>query len=288
MKKKIILVILIIINLTGISLLLYPAISNFINTVTNKSTAESYHNKVNLLSDDNIDDLLSEAIQYNEFVAKRYYTDESKSTYDIYNNYNNIFNFGDGLICYIEIPKINIYIPVYHDSENNDITLQKGAIHLRQSSLPIGGDNTRSIISAHSGYPAQKFFDDIDELDNGDSIIIHILNKTIEYEVISSEVIEPQEIENVKVKENEDMLTLITCYPYGINSHRLLVNAVRSNNIKNTTLDTNKKNKADALIKNDFKATYILIPIIIIVLVILIFRKVKANDRNKSKSTVKK
>lgn len=287
MKKKIIFVILIIINITGISLLLYPPISNYINTITNKSTAESYNNKVSLLSDDSINDMLSEAIQYNEFVAKRYYTDENKVTYDIYNNYYNILNFGDGLICYIEIPKIDVYLPVYHDSENNDITLKKGAIHLRQSSLPVGEDNTRTIISAHSGYPAQKFFDDIDELDKGDSIIIHILNKTIVYYVISSEVIEPQKIENVTVIENEDMLTLMTCYPYGINSHRLLVNALRSDNIENATLSANKS-KVNTLVKKDFSVIYILISIIIIGLIILVIRKVKTNDRNKSKSTVKK
>lgn len=241
-----------------------------------------------MLSPDKINDLLSESIQYNAFVAKRYYTDESEITYDTYNNYNKILDFGDGLICYIEIPKIGIYIPVYHDSENNDATLQKGAIHLRQSSLPVGGDSTRSIISAHSGYPAQKFFDDIDELDNGDRVIIHILNTKIEYKVVDSEVIEPTEIQNISITENKDMLTLMTCYPYGINSHRLLVNAVRSYNDTNATLDTANKNKAKTPTEKDFRAVCIMIPVIILLFIILIIRKAKENDRNKSKSTVKK
>lgn len=125
----------------------------------------------------------------------------------------------------IEIPSIKVKLPVYH-GESEDV-LKKGAAHLEKTSFPIGGIDTRACVSAHSGYPSQKFFDDIDELISDDIIYIKILNQKLTYKVFDKEVVEPDDITKLKVEHGKELLTLITCYPYGINSHRLLVHAKR-------------------------------------------------------------
>ena len=202
---------------------LYPAISNAINEQCNKSRIDDYNNNVDSISQEDLDDYFSVAEKYNEALATDVITDNQMVS--ILSHYDEILDFDSGVLGYVEIPSIHVRLPIYH-GESDDV-LSKGAAHLEHTSFPIGGENTHACISAHSGYPTQKFFDDIDELENGDEIYIYVLNRTMKYTVTDKDVVEPDDSSKLEVVQGKDLLTLVTCTPYGINSHRLLIHAER-------------------------------------------------------------
>ncbi len=204
---------------------LYPAISNQINEHYNESTINEYNRNVNTSSDSEIHAELQKAAQYNKVIATDFFDGGNEEYEKILNDYFDILDVDDGIMGTIEIPSIKVKLTVYH-GESEDV-LKKGAAHLEKTSFPIGGIDTRACVSAHSGYPSQKFFDDIDELISDDIIYIRILNQKLTYKVFDKEVVEPDDITKLKVEHGKELLTLITCYPYGINSHRLLVHAKR-------------------------------------------------------------
>ena len=203
---------------------LYPAISNAINEQCNKSRIDDYNNNVDSISQEDLDDYFSVAEKYNDAQATDVSTDDSKLS--ILSHYDEILDLDDGIMGYVEIPSINVRLPIYH-GESEDV-LTKGAAHLEHTSFPIGGENTHACISAHCGYPTQKFFDDIDELENGDEIYIYVLDRTLKYTVTGTDVVEPDDSSKLEVVQGKDLLTLVTCTPYGVNSHRLLVHAERA------------------------------------------------------------
>ena len=140
--------------------------------------------------------------------------------------YKKAFNVTpDGLICYIDIPKINVYLPVYHGTAEE--TLAKTAGHLENTSIPVGGESTHAVISAHSAFPGETFFDYLPDLKEGDEFYIHILDRTLKYEVDQIKVVTPETTEDLRITKGEDYVTLITCTPYSINTHRLLVRGHR-------------------------------------------------------------
>lgn len=203
---------------------LYPAISNAINEQYNESRIDDYNNNVDSISQEDLDDCFSVAEKYNNALAADVSTDDSKLS--ILSHYDEILDLDDGVMGYVEIPSINVRLPIYH-GESEDV-LTKGAAHLEHTSFPIGGESTHVCISAHCGYPTQKFFDDIDELENGDEIYIYVLDRTLKYTVTDTDVVEPDDSSKLEVVQGKDILTLVTCTPYGVNSHRLLVHAERA------------------------------------------------------------
>ena len=203
---------------------LYPAISNAINEQYNESRIDDYNNNVDSISQEDLDDYFSVAEKYNNALAADVSTDDSKLS--ILSHYDEILDLDNGVMGYVEIPSINVRLPVYH-GESEDI-LEKGTAHLEHTSFPIGGESTHVCISAHCGYPTQKFFDDIDELENGDEIYIYVLDRTLKYTVTGTDVVEPDDSSKLEVVQGKDLLTLVTCTPYGVNSHRLLVHAERA------------------------------------------------------------
>ena len=203
---------------------LYPAISNAINEQCNKSRIDDYNNNVDSISQEDIDDYFFFFLKYNKALATDVSTDDSSMS--ILSHYDEILDLDNGVMGYVEIPSINVRLPVYH-GESEDI-LEKGTAHLEHTSFPIGGESTHACISAHCGYPTQKFFDDIDELENGEEIYIYVLDRTLKYTVTDSDVVEPDDSSKLEVVQGKDMLTLVTCTPYGVNSHRLLVHAERA------------------------------------------------------------
>ena len=203
---------------------LYPAISNAINEQHNESRIDDYNNNVDSISQEDLDDYFSVAEKYNNALAADVSTDDSKLS--ILSHYDEILDLDDGVMGYVEIPSINVRLPIYH-GESEDV-LTKGAAHLEHTSFPIGGESTHVCISAHCGYPTQKFFDDIDELENGDEIYIYVLDRTLKYTVTGTDVVEPDDSSKLEVVQGKDLLTLVTCTPYGVNSHRLLVHAERA------------------------------------------------------------
>ena len=210
--------------LFGAVCFLYPAVSNIVNEQFNESRIDDYTRNVDSISKDEINRYFSVAEKYNTALA----VDVSDGNRDVsvLSDYENILNLDDGIMGYVEIPYIAVRLPIYH-GESEDV-LEKGAAHLEHTSFPIGGENTHACISAHCGYPTQQFFDNIDELKNGDVIIINVLNRTLKYAVIGTDVVEPDDSSKLEIVKSKDMLTLVTCYPYGINSHRLLVHAERA------------------------------------------------------------
>ena len=202
---------------------LYPAISNAINEHYNESRIDEYNENVDSISRSEINQYFSLAEKYNAALA----TDVSDGSRDVsvLSQYENILNLDNGVMGYVEIPNISVRLPIYH-GESEDV-LERGAAHLEHTSFPIGGENTHACISAHCGFPSQKFFDDIDELKERDEIFVSVLDRTLKYAVTNTDVVDPDDSSKLEVVKGKDMLTLVTCYPYGINSHRLLVHAER-------------------------------------------------------------
>ncbi len=210
-----------IISITiGVGVCIAPSIFNLINQSVSKSYISGYNQSVELIDTDNE---FYNAEKYNN-ALKYSNANELDEMKKIILDYENILNYEDEIIGYVEIPKINKSIQIYHDDEEK---LTKGVVHLKNTSLPIGGENTHAVLSAHSGYPTQQFFDDIDELENGDVIYIKVLNRVLKYEVYDNEVVEPDDTSSLQIIDGKDILSLVTCYPYGINSHRLIVHAER-------------------------------------------------------------
>lgn len=276
--KKVINIILVVIVACGLGILLYPVISNAINNYYNSSNIKQYDNEVKTLSDNDVDRILAKAEEYNKAVATYSYDNGIANYGDTYkeiiNSYDDILNFGNSLIGYIEIPSINVYLPIYHGDLDN--VLDKGSAHMKGTSFPIGGTGTHAVISAHSGYPRQKFFDDIDKLEKGDTFSITVLNKKLEYKVTEINIVKPTDTSHTRVQQDKDLVTLVTCYPYGINTHRLLVTAERQ--VNNKILRQSQKASYN---QNINKLEISIIPIILTLSYIYIFilkwRKKKGN-----------
>ena len=227
--KFIIMPIILLLAAFSLFCFLYPFVSNLINEHFNESKINEYNKNTDTISSYEINRLFSKAEEYNRLLATDFYdkSDDSDDSYQrIINSYFEILNIDNGIMGYIEIPSIHVRLPIYH-GESEDV-LTKGAAHLEQTSFPVGGNSTHACISAHSGFPSQKFFDDIDELKEGDIVIIKVLNRTLRYTVYDREVVAPDNADKLRIIQGEDILTLVTCYPYGINSHRLLVHARRT------------------------------------------------------------
>lgn len=216
MKKHISNVIAIIIFICGLSLLLYPIISNFWNDLHQTKAINSYIEKVDELDRETYERLLKEANDYNKTLIGQ----------SIVNNpdeeiYNSILNVNDGQIGYIQIPKINLSLPIYHGTSEE--VLQIGIGHVANSSFPTGEIGTHTVLLGHRGLPTTKLFTDLPKLEIGDIFYITVFDRKISFEVDEIKVVEPNELENIIVEEDQTYATLVTCTPYAINSHRLLV-----------------------------------------------------------------
>ena len=228
MKKILPLIFVLLIFLIGVGLLLYPLVSSMINNATARQGAHDYIQKAEELDTSEVDALLADAQKYNDSLHRVILTDpfDAASYGMIGDNYTETLNMdARGLIAYVEIPKIDVYLPIFHGTSLE--VLSMGAGHLENTSLPIGGESTHSVISAHSAWPSQTFFDYLETLDYGDEFYIHILNKTLKYEVDAINVVLPEETKDLYIVDGEDYVTLLTCTPYSVNTHRLLVRGTR-------------------------------------------------------------
>lgn len=232
MKRKITTITICIMFLAGLSLLLYPFISNQWNTYRQKRLISSYDEQVAKKEEAGEIDYnkeWSEATAYNEALLPSILPDSfavAEASEEDDEEYMSSLNLnGDGMMGYVEIPKIDVKVPVYHTTEKE--VLEKAAGHLEGSSLPVGGESTHSVISAHRGLPSAKLFTDLDKLEKGDHFLISVLDDTLCYEVDKISVVEPTETDGLAVEEGQDLVTLLTCTPYGVNSQRLLVRGHR-------------------------------------------------------------
>ena len=223
-RSKCTLIIGIIFMTASLCFVLYPSASNAVNSFFAASTINNYAANLDSISAADRSQYLSAAAEYNNNLSELV----NGFTYDVdsvIDGYDDILNFGDGLIGYIDISKINVKLPIYHGDE--DKVLEKGVAHLPNTAFPIGGVGNHSVLSAHTGYPTQVFFDNLNELEIGDEIKVSVLDETLTYAVTAKNIAKPDNISLLSVDEEKDLLSLITCYPYGVNSHRLIVTAER-------------------------------------------------------------
>lgn len=224
MRKRALTVTVILMIVTGLSLLLYPTVSNYLKTLAQRRTISNYIAGVEPLDDDSYEQLLAAARAYNERLAEGGFT-LSLSEEELA-EYNSLLDIdGTGVMGYVSVPKADIYLPIYHGT--GDDALQNGAGHLEGSSLPVGGPGTHAVLSGHTGLPSAKLFTNLDQLVEGDTFTVRVLKETLTYRVDQILVVLPNETDALQIEPGEDHCTLLTCTPYGINSHRLLVRGRR-------------------------------------------------------------
>ena len=236
MKKRLMGFMLVFVFIAGLSLVLYPYVADAWNTYRRNTLVKDYEEKIETLKEEGKVDYSEEwekARKYNEKVVP---FDTSTNLPDPFalvslqkepsKEYMDCLNIiGDGVMGYVEIPKIDVLLPIYHTDKEE--VLQNAAGHMEGSSFPIGGESTHAIVVAHRGLPNVKLFSDLDELKEGDHFLIGVLNEVLCYEVDQIKVVEPGDIKDLSVVNGEDYVTLLTCTPYGVNSHRLLVRGHR-------------------------------------------------------------
>ncbi|MBQ2899274.1 MAG: class C sortase [Oscillospiraceae bacterium] len=220
-------ILLILILIAGLSLLLYPSFSNYWNSFTQSQVIVDYTQQIKDLDSEKYDRIISEAEEYNRTLVSRsnhfLLSDEQKA------EYNELLDIsGVGIMGYIEIPSINCTLPVYHGTE--DSVLQIAVGHLDWTSLPVGGESTHCVLSGHRGLPSAKLFTDLDKVTVGDTFVLRILDEVLTYEVDQILIVEPHETDELLIVEGKDYCTLVTCTPYAINTHRILVRGERIEN----------------------------------------------------------
>lgn len=229
MKKVTPIIIIILFFLIGVGVLSYPLVSSVINNIDMRNAQGDYVEKAKSMEPAKIRKMFAEANTYNQsLISNMILTDpfDEEAYKKIGERYTKVFNAGsDGLMGYIKIPKINVNLPIYHGTSLE--VLSKGAGHLENTSLPVGGKGTHSVISAHSAYPTQTFFDYLTEIKEGDSFYIYVLDRVLKYEVDQIKVVLPNDTSNLYIEHDKDYMTLVTCTPYSINTHRLLVRGKR-------------------------------------------------------------
>ncbi len=229
MKRKVAIFFIVLIFLAGIAVMSYPLVSSIINNISSRSYAEEYTKTTKLMSSEETLKMFEQANKYNDSLTNNVIiTDpfDYESYQKIGANYEKALDVdGNGLIGYIEVPKINVYLPIYHGT--SDEVLSKGAGHVQNTSFPVGGESTHAIISAHTAFPGETFFDYLTDMAEGDEFYVHVLDRVLKYEVDKISIILPTETDALRISTGEDYVTLLTCTPYSVNTHRLLVRGTR-------------------------------------------------------------
>ena len=273
MKKKTgspITLLLILILLAGVSLLLYPTVSDYWNSFHQSRAIASYAEQVANIDDAQYEELWDAARDYNQSLLHRpndfILSDEQQ---EIYKSLLDIG--GNGMMGYIEIPMIDVMLPIYHGTKESVLQIAVG--HLDWTSLPVGGAGSHCVLSGHRGLPSARLFTDLDKLKVGDVFMLHVLNEILTYEIDQILIVEPQDTDPLLIEPGKDLCTLITCTPYGINSHRMLV---RGHRIESQEEPKDIRITADAVrIEPLMVAPIVAVPILLVLLIILLLPKQK-------------
>ena len=270
MKKHGSTILLILILLIGLSLLLYPTFSDWWNSMHQSRAIANYSEEVAKIDDDRYADLWESARGYNRELLDRvngFRLPEEKLA-----AYNSLLNIGgNGIMGYIEIPELKITLPIYHGTD--EAVLQIAVGHLDWSSLPVGGESTHSVLSGHRGLPSARLFTDLDKVAEGDTFLLRVLDEVLTYEVDQIRIVEPHVMDDLAIVPGEDLCTLVTCTPYGINSHRLLI---RGHRVETAAQPGTVRITADAIqIEPVFVAPFLAAPVLLILLVVLMLPKRK-------------
>lgn len=225
MKNKLFYMILVVVFVAGLSLLLYPVISNAYNSWLQSRAIAEYSQQVNQMEKEVYEQEMAKAHAHNQALLER--EDPYSLPEEMVSQYNGLLSVtSQKIMAYVEIPSLDVSLPIAHGT--SDDVLKDKIGHLEWSSLPVGGENTHAVISGHRGLPSSELFTNIDHLELGDKFYIHVLGDTLEYQVCNIAVVEPEDQRLLRVEEGQDLVTLVTCTPYGINSHRLLIRGIRT------------------------------------------------------------
>lgn len=267
MKKHLPTIIVAVIFLCGLSLFLYPTVSNLYNQHLNNKLIGEYKEAFSSTTPEEFNEAMKDAVAFNENRGNEEKLKELGLTYE------NVLNAADnGVMGYIEIPKTSVSLIIYHTIEEN--VLQKGIGHVPETHLPVGGKNTHCVLAGHTGLPSAKLLTNIDHLKVGDRFYIHVLNEVLEYKIDDVSVVEPDEVSRLNVISGKDCVTLVTCTPYGVNSHRLLVRGVR---VDGSDLSAKEDGIVNELLNIDMKylITFSLIGLFIIFIAVKKLRDIR-------------
>ena len=265
---------LVLLLLAGVSLLLYPSLSDYWNSMHQTRAIASYAETVSQLDTAQYDEMWKAAQDYTRSLAQREtafaLTDEQKAAYESLLDVS-----GLGVMGYIEIPEIDCSLPIYHGTEES--VLQVAVGHLEWSNLPVGGEGTHCVLSGHRGLPSAKLFTNLDKLAVGDTFLLRVLDEVLTYEVDQILIVEPEQVDALGIVPGEDYCTLVTCTPYGINTHRLLV---RGHRVENTPEAARMHVTADATQFDPLLVAPVLaIPVLLLLLMILLVPKRRRKSR---------
>ena len=265
-KKDFSTIALIIVFFVGVSVLLYPTVSDYWNSLHQSQAIATYADSVENMDEQDYEKLWDAAVSYNQKLFQSGHglglKDEEKE------EYNELLDVsGTGIMSYIEIPKIKCSLPIYHGTDEGVLQIAVG--HIEGSSLPVGGLNTHCVLSGHRGLPSAKLFSNLDKLEEGDIFMIRTLDQTLTYEVDQIRIVLPDEVDDLKIEEGKDLCTLVTCTPYGINTHRLLV---RGHRVANQEEAEAVRVTADAMqVDNRIVAICIAVPVLVLLLIYVAF-----------------
>lgn len=255
---------LVLMFFAGLSLLLYPTVSNYWNSLHQSRAIAAYVEQVAQIDNETFDQLREQARAYNRtLVGKAYRYDMTRQEREEYLGLLNVS--GNGIIGYIEIPDIHCELPIYHGTDAD--ALQIGVGHIEGSSLPVGGESTHCAISGHRGLPSAKLFSDLDKLTVGDRFSLRVLDDTLTYEVDQIHTVLPGEMDELEIVEGEDYCTLVTCTPYGVNTHRLLVRGYR---VENSTDKEPARVATDETRTEPLAKISILLPVLVFAILLML------------------
>ena len=276
MRRKLGNILLTLALVVGIGLLVYPTFSDWWNSFHQTRAIAGYAAQVANMDREDFDRMWAEAQSFNEYLSNKsgrfMLTDEEKKTY------NEILDVtGNGIMGYIDIPSIKVSLPIYHGTDESILQIAIG--HIEGTSFPIGGEGSHCAVSGHRGLPSAKLFTDIDKLQAGDKFLLQILDRTLTYEVDQIRIVLPQELQDLEIDPYQDYVTLITCTPYGVNTHRLLVRGHRVDNDKTDVARVT----ADAMrFEPVIVAPLVAAPILLLLLLYLLISTSKWNRRRRA------
>ena len=267
MKNHLSTILLVLILIVGLSLLLYPSVADWWNDLHSSKAIANYEQIMANMSDEDYSHLFEDALEYNRQLAAMNFP---LMYYDEVSGYDDLLNItGSGIMGHISIEKIDVHLPIYHGTSEGVLQIAVG--HVEGSSLPTGGAGTHCVLSAHRGLPSARLFTDLDKLEVGDTFVLTVIDRTLTYEVDQVLIVLPHEVEDLYAVEGEDYCTLVTCTPYGVNSHRMLVRGTR---IENEIQRKEIRVTADAaIIEPVLVAPFVAAPILLVLLIILMLPK---------------
>lgn len=263
MKRDRMGIVLVLMLFVGVCVLLYPAISQYLNSKTQTRVVSNYQDILNSIKTEDYSAYFETAEEYNSALSA---LEQPLLNYSQLENYSETLDIsGTGIMGYITIEKLGVELPIYHGTSSEVLNIACG--HMEGTSLPIGGISTHCVLSAHRGLPHAKLFTDLDKLEIGDVFVITVLDQTMTYQIDQITVVSPDDVNDVRIIEGEDHCTLLTCTPYGINSHRLLVRGTRIANAAPALYVTSNAYRIDSLVATPIIAAPILFVLLIFLMV---------------------